>query len=67
MITYYVIIEVGRGGQRMITPIYFEIGEIAHFDYGGGVKNTKKYDYVICECSLIISKTKEDKSIPSFA
>ena len=26
---------------------------MAHFDYGGGVKNTKKYDYVICERSLM--------------
>ena len=37
----------------MITPIYFWIGQMAHFDYGGrGGKNTKKYDYVICERSL---------------
>ena len=31
---------------------------MAHYDYGGGgeVKNTKKYDYVICKRSLIIER-----------
>ena len=34
--TYYAIIKGGREGQRMITPIYFLIGQMVHFDYGGG-------------------------------
>ena len=39
--------------MHAINQVNWCSGKIGHFDYGGGgVKNTQKYDYVICERSL---------------